>query len=79
MKKHLLMIGAVGIMGILLVFLGYVLNPGEMFHVPRVFGATYMTRNNSFFDELHKSIEEVVEENGDFDCERSLPGSGETK
>lgn len=65
MKKHLLMIGAVGIMGILLVFLGYVLNPGETFHVPRVFGATYMTRNNSFFDELHKSIEEVVEENGD--------------
>jgi len=32
---------------------------------PRLFGATYMTRNNPFFEELHEGIKEVVEENGD--------------
>ena len=30
-------------------------------HVPRVFGATYMTRNNPYFDVLHEAIEEGVE------------------
>ena len=30
-----------------------------------MFGSTYMTRNNPFFDVLHESLEEVVEENGD--------------
>lgn len=65
MKKHLLIMGIGGIIGILLIFWGYVLNQEEPYHCPSVFGATYMTRNNSFFDELHKSIEEVVEENGD--------------
>ena len=34
-------------------------------HEPRLFGSTYMTRNNPFFDVLHESLEEVVEENGD--------------
>lgn len=34
-------------------------------HNPRVFGATYMTRNNPYFDVLHEAIEEVVEANGD--------------
>ena len=34
-------------------------------HNPRLFGSTYMTRNNPFFDVLHESLEEVVEENGD--------------
>lgn len=34
-------------------------------HAPRLFGATYMTRNNPFFDVLHESILEVVEANGD--------------
>ncbi len=32
---------------------------------PRIMGATYMTRNNPFFDVLHESIESVVEGNGD--------------
>lgn len=32
---------------------------------PRVFGATYMTRNNPYFDVLHNAIESVVESNGD--------------
>lgn len=34
-------------------------------HEPRIFGATYMTRNNPYFDVLHEAIEEVVEGNGD--------------
>lgn len=37
--------------------------PGE--HSPRLFGATYMTRNNPYFDVLHEAMEEVVEGNGD--------------
>ena len=32
---------------------------------PRIFGATYMTRNNPFFEVLHEGIKEVVEANGD--------------
>lgn len=32
---------------------------------PRLFGATYMTRNNPYFDVVQDSIEEVVEANGD--------------
>lgn len=31
----------------------------------RLFGATYMSRTNPFFDVLHESIQEVVEGNGD--------------
>lgn len=34
-------------------------------HSPRLFGATYMTRNNPYFDVLHEALEEVVEGNGD--------------
>lgn len=34
-------------------------------HEPILFGATYMTRNNVYFDVLHAAIEEVVESNGD--------------
>lgn len=34
-------------------------------HTPRLFGATYMTRNNPFFDVLNEAILEVVEANGD--------------
>lgn len=32
---------------------------------PRLFGATYMTRNNPFFDVLNDAIAQVVEGNGD--------------
>lgn len=32
---------------------------------PRILGATYMTRNNPYFDVLHEAIEDVVEANGD--------------
>lgn len=34
-------------------------------HEPKIFGATYMTRNNPYFDVLHEAIENVVEANGD--------------
>ena len=34
-------------------------------HESRLFGATYMTRNNPYFDVLNEGIEEVVEANGD--------------
>ena len=34
-------------------------------HEARLFGATYMTRNNPYFDVLNEGIEEVVEANGD--------------
>lgn len=34
-------------------------------HKPRIFGATYMTKNNPFFDILDEGIEEVVHANGD--------------
>ncbi len=37
----------------------------EKNYEPLVFGATYMTRNNPYFDVLNESIEEVVESNGD--------------
>lgn len=34
-------------------------------HKSRLFGATYMTRNNPYFDVLNEGIEEVIEANGD--------------
>jgi len=34
-------------------------------HVPRKFGATYMTMNNPYFVVLNENIKEVVESNGD--------------
>ena len=34
-------------------------------HVPRVFGATYMTMNNPYFSVLNESLREVIEANGD--------------
>lgn len=38
---------------------------GDDSYRPRVMGATYMSRNNPFFDVLHESIETVVAGNGD--------------
>ena len=34
-------------------------------HIPRVFGATYMTMNNPYFSVLNESLREVIEANGD--------------
>lgn len=63
MKKRSLLAG----FAILLLILsgGVILAMKDMSHGPKLFGATYMTRNNPFFDVLHESIEEVVEGNGD--------------
>ena len=52
-------------------------------HEARLFGATYMTRNNPYFDVLNEGIEEVVEANGDIlltrdplqDQEKQKPGT----
>lgn len=41
-----------------------VIDGGEPYE-PRIMGATYMSRNNPFFDVLHESIETVVAGNGD--------------
>ena len=43
----------------------------EREHDPRIFGATYMTRNNPYFDVLHEAIENVVEGNGDIVISRN--------
>ncbi|MBQ9063812.1 MAG: sugar ABC transporter substrate-binding protein [Blautia sp.] len=40
------------------------LEPGRD-HEPRIMGATYMTRNNPFFEVVHEGISSVVEGNGD--------------
>lgn len=34
-------------------------------NAPRIFGATYMTRNNPYFDVLNDALQQVVEGNGD--------------
>lgn len=70
MDKKIVVAGCLG--GLLVFFLvffvaGAVKNSTDQQaeHEPRIFGSTYMTRNNPFFDVLHESLEEVVEENGD--------------
>ncbi|MDE7430123.1 MAG: sugar ABC transporter substrate-binding protein [Lachnospiraceae bacterium] len=40
-------------------------DPSKETDNPRIFGATYMTRNNPYFDVLNDAIAEVVEGNGD--------------
>lgn len=40
-------------------------DPAKETDDPRIFGATYMTRNNPYFDVLNEAIAEVVEGNGD--------------
>lgn len=63
--------GVCGMCALLMAGTGYLVradqNGGEpqAEHEPRLFGSTYMTRNNPFFDVLHEALEEVVEENGD--------------
>lgn len=63
MKKYSLLIGTAIL---ILALTGCAIQvKRELTQAPRLFGATYMTRNNPFFDVLHESIEEVVEGNGD--------------
>lgn len=63
MKKCTLVIALAALLGIL-TGCG-IIRDNKDEHVPRVFGATYMTRNNPYFDVLHEALEEGVEGNGD--------------
>ncbi len=63
MKKYWLILGILFLSG-LLPGCGRMEEPAGG-HPPRLFGATYMTRNNPYFDVLHEALEEVVEGNGD--------------
>lgn len=38
---------------------------GDGNHKPRLFGATYMTRNNPYFNVLNETLEDTIEANGD--------------
>lgn len=63
MKKCTIVIAFIALFGVL-TGCG-ILQDNKDEHVPRVFGATYMTRNNPYFDVLHEALEEGVEGNGD--------------
>ncbi len=63
MKKYWLILGILFLSG-LLPGCGRMEEPAGG-NPPRLFGATYMTRNNPYFDVLHEALEEVVEGNGD--------------
>lgn len=63
MKRYVIMMGF-----ILLIFTTLSCRKMTEFtekYQPKIFGATYMTRNNPYFDVLHEALEEVVEGNGD--------------
>ena len=47
-------------------------------HVPRKFGATYMTMDNQYFEILNSAIQEIVESNGDILITRD-PAQSQTK
>ena len=50
-------------------FLGYIVsrrNAVSESAKPRKFGATYMTMNNPYFQDMNAQIEEIIEANGDF-------------
>lgn len=64
MKKYLTAAGIIAIPVVISV-LGITFTGIDKTHAPRIFGATYMTRNNPYFDVVHEGIEEVVEGNGD--------------
>lgn len=63
MKRYILIAGSLILMLILL-SCSRIAEPMEKYQ-PRIFGATYMTKNNPYFDVLHEALEEVVEGNGD--------------
>lgn len=63
MKRYLVMAGTIVVAAVLTILALQPLRQDTK--QPRLFGATYMTRNNPFFGVLHEGIEEVVEGNGD--------------
>lgn len=63
MKRYVLAAGLVFL--IIMVTRCSFVDQSEEPNAPRIFGATYMTRNNPYFDVLHEAITQVVEGNGD--------------
>ena len=63
MKRYVLAAGLIFL--IIMVTRCSFVDPSEEPNAPRIFGATYMTRNNPYFDVLHEAITQVVEGNGD--------------
>lgn len=64
MKKYLIPTGII-VFAITILAVGGLYAKTSRTREPRIFGATYMTRNNPYFDVVHEGIEEVVEGNGD--------------
>lgn len=63
MKRYLLAAGLVFL--IIIVTRCSFVDQSKEPNAPRVFGATYMTRNNPYFDVLNEAITQTVEGNGD--------------
>ncbi len=64
MKKYLISAGII-VLAVTIMTARGMYTSRDRTHEPRIFGATYMTRNNPYFDVVHEGIEEVVEGNGD--------------
>ena len=64
MKRYLLAVSLIFLIIIAVIGCSFV-DRTEAVDNPRIFGATYMTRNNPFFDVLNDAIAQVVEGNGD--------------
>ena len=62
----------------LLVFYVILSKPVDKNHLPRKFGATYMTMDNQFFEILNTSIQDVIDSNGDQLITRD-PAQNQTK
>lgn len=63
MKRYVLAAGLVFL--IIIVTRCSFVDSSEEPNAPRVFGATYMTRNNPYFDVLNDAIAQTIEGNGD--------------
>ena len=53
------------IMGLLLLCFLFMLQQYRLKSKPHIFGATYMTMDNPYFEALDASIRELIESNGD--------------
>jgi ribose transport system substrate-binding protein len=64
MLIHFIMLSAIVLLS-LLIFDVILNKPVDKKHLPRKFGATYMTMDNQFFEVLNTSIQDVIVSNGD--------------
>ena len=74
----LISVSVVIIIGTLLVLLTKQSVLRNKTHIPDIFGATYMTMDNQYFEVLNSAIEEIVESNGDILVTRD-PAQSQTK